>query len=152
MCSAGDRRCDSTGLAIQICTEDATGFADVRTCFAATHCAGGACLPDAPATPCARAADCAASGRVCSVAADAQDPTALATYCLPSPFPAGRPGGQACANHAECQSGWCFRQVCFEACGETSECTNPAHVCVTFDVTVDGVRDSIHVRGCGPPR
>jgi len=151
LCAAGERQCSTGGLDIEICTEDATGFTVSRTCFASTHCQSGACVPDAPATPCARAGDCQATGQVCSVAVDPEQPAQLATYCVPPPYPAGRPGGQACASHAECRSGWCFRQVCFEACQDASECTNPQHTCVRFDVTVDGVRDSVHVRGCGPP-
>ncbi len=152
VCVAGQRQCDNTGLEIEICTEDATGFVPLRSCFAESHCAQGACVPDDPTTPCARAADCTATAEGCTVAVSPTQPDQLGTWCLPLPYPGGRTGGQACTAHDQCQTGWCFRRVCFEACTDAAECTNEQHECVRFDVTVDGVRDSYHVQGCAPPQ
>lgn len=149
-CVSGERQCDDQGLTIEICTEDATGFTDLRECYTASHCDDGVCVPDSAAEPCVKAADCTAAGDACSVLVDPAQPDRLGTWCLPSPNPAGRTGGQACSSHVQCQSGWCFRQVCFEACTEASDCTNNQHQCVRLNVTVDGVRDSYNIQGCVP--
>lgn len=150
LCVAGERRCDPGGTVIEMCTTDATAFEAVRSCFAGSHCGDGLCLPDSPTVPCERVADCTGTGEACTVLVDPVAPARLGTYCLPAPYASGRLGGQACAEHEQCFSGWCYRSVCFEACVEAADCTNTQHQCRVFDVTVDGVRDSRSISGCAP--
>lgn len=149
LCVAGERSCGSASEVV-ICTSDATGFDPMRTCYDGSHCDTGLCLPDAPAAPCDRLADCTAAGTTCTVLVDPAQTSRLGTFCLEAPNPLGRVGGQACTAHDQCLSGWCFRSLCFEACADGSDCTNPQHRCRTFDVTVDGVRDNLNVLGCAP--
>ncbi len=149
LCVAGERRCDATGDSIEICTEDATAFEPLRDCFDQSRCVGGACTPNTGTADCERPTDCA-SDQACTVLVDPLQPDRLGTWCLPAPNPAGRVGGQACTSHAECRSGWCFRQVCFEACVDASDCTNEQHQCLQLNVTVDGVRDYYNIQGCVP--
>lgn len=149
LCSAGERRC-AAGDLVEMCTQDATAFEAVRTCFPGSHCDTGLCVPDAPPLPCDRGVDCATGGSACTVVVNPTVPSLLGTYCLPAPNPSGRMGGQACTSHEQCFSGWCFRSLCFEACVEAADCTNAQHGCRTFDVTVDGVRDDRSITGCAP--
>lgn len=150
ICIAGERQCDPGALSIEICTEDATGFVPLRDCYDGSQCEDGLCMPGAGATACGRAADCTATSDECTVLVNPLQPDRLGTWCLPAPHVLGRPGGQACSVHEECRSGWCFRQVCFEACQAASDCTNTQHQCVRLNVTVDGVRDSYNIQGCVP--
>ena len=76
---------------------------------------------------------------------------ALATFCVVPPNAGGSPSGQACDSHDDCASGWCYRRICYEACADASQCTNTLHECALLDVTVDGVSDNSHIRGCVPP-
>ena len=149
LCLPGERRCAAPDR-VEVCTQDATAFETVRTCFGGSHCDDGLCLPDVPPFPCDRGSDCELASSVCTVAVDPAQVSRLDTFCLPAPFPGGRLGGQACTGHDQCLSGWCFRSLCFEACGDAADCTNEQHLCRTFDVTVDGVRDSRSITGCAP--
>ena len=150
VCSVGNRQCDVTGEITQICKADSS-WSDERECWAETGCTDGLCLPDNAALTCVQWADCQTAGTVCTVTVDPAASQQLGTFCLPAPVSGGSAGGQACSHHDQCASGWCFRQVCFEACSEAGQCTNTQHECDTLDVTVDGVRDSVHVKACVPP-
>lgn len=149
-CNPGERQCAEGDLAVEICTQDATGFEPLRQCFTQSHCVLGGCVPDDPVVPCISGPDCSEPGAACTVLVDPQDPARLGTYCLPAPSPTGRLGGQACVAHDQCHSGWCFRSLCFEACGVEAHCTNDQHQCKVLDVTVDGVRDGRSIHGCVP--
>jgi hypothetical protein len=150
-CRPGERRCASAVEAVEVCAESGAAWVAERDCFGGTDCTAGACLPEAEATRCATPLACDGATEVCTVVADPELPGRLGTYCLPPPVPAGRSGGQACTQHGECRSGWCFRRVCYEACVEASTCTNQQHECATLDVTVDGIREALAIHGCAPP-
>jgi hypothetical protein len=150
-CRSGQLRCALAVDAVEMCAVGGGTWVADRDCWAGTTCSASACFPDAPLERCARVADCAAGVEVCSVAADPDLPLHLGTFCLPPAVPGGRIGGQACSAHGECQSGFCFRRICFEACTEAATCTNLQHECAVLDVTVDGLRDATAIRGCVPP-
>ncbi|MFH2010754.1 MAG: hypothetical protein ABI333_29405 [bacterium] len=150
VCERGERQCDSTGSTVQLCREPEDGFTDERDCWAGSSCLVGGCQPEDPADRCYQHADCVAP-ELCTVLVDPDQPDHLGTFCIPAPLPAGRPGGQACSIHEDCQSGWCFRQVCFEACSDAGQCTNTQHECATLTVTVDGVQEAAAIHGCVPP-
>lgn len=150
ICSPGERRCGPDSGVPEVC-ESATAWTPVAACWTGSGCSDGLCLPDSPFERCEHVSDCATAGDACTVFVDPEVVTSLGTFCVPPPNPAGRPGGQACSVHGECASGWCFRLVCFEACGDASQCTNTLHECAVLNVTVDGVRESSLIRGCVPP-
>jgi hypothetical protein len=151
VCQAGGRRCATAVDAVEVCAEGGNAWVAERDCWAGTTCSAGACFPDAPLERCTHVADCEVGVEVCSVAADPDLAGHLGTFCLPPAVAGGHFGGQACAAHGECLSGWCFRRICYEACAEAATCTNTHHECALLDVTVDGVRDDTAIRGCVPP-
>ena len=149
-CEAGERACGATPGVIRVCSPSGWTEAD---CFGGTECVEGTCQPESPVVRCDSQADCADTER-CTVLVDPDTPATaphLGTFCIPTPVDGGRPGGQACSGDGECQSGWCFSSICFEACTDSSHCTNPLQECAPLDVTVDGVRESARINGCVPP-
>ncbi len=150
VCSLGERRCNPDNGLPEVC-QSLTAWTTLSECWPGSGCGEGVCLPDAPVERCDSVAACATAGDVCTVLVDPDTPTQLGTFCLEPPIATGRPGGQACSTSGDCQSGWCFRRVCYEACEDASHCTNVLHECALLDITVDGVHDSVHIHGCVPP-
>jgi len=150
ICSPGERRCSGVGGVPEVC-QTATEWTALPACWTGSGCVDGTCQPTAPFERCEHVSDCATVGDECTVFVDPDQVADLGTFCVAAPVPGGRPGGQACTLPGDCASGWCFRRVCFEACGDVSQCTNSLHECAILEVTVDGVQDGDHILGCVAP-
>jgi hypothetical protein len=150
LCSPGERRCSTAEGVPEVCQTGGV-WIELLACWEGSGCSDGLCLPSVPFERCEHVTDCGTVGDECTVFVDPDQVTDLGTFCVAPPIPGGRPGGQVCSASSECASGWCFRSVCFEACGDASQCTNTGHECALLNVTVDGVREDALIHACVPP-